>query len=269
VVELVVLYRPLGQLNVCLRSLNFRWTGVRSHRLTRGDSVGGTSGLWGDPSRDFDQFKFLKGEIVARYRKTAIAALAASALLLAPAAAYAHDHNLNRRAREVAAPSSMSWAYYRGELTDLSPATRDVWDGARATAMMIGVNNESTFRVTVRGLPESADGNEYGAHLHIGPCGRDAAGAPTVGSHYNVSDKDPATGLPLVISDETEVWLDFDVSSDGNARAVATVPFVPDSGQRSITFHATHTTHEGTGVGTAGGKLACLPLDIHTIPNRD
>jgi hypothetical protein len=44
---------------------------------------------------------------------------------------------------------SMSWAYYNGGLTDLSPGTKDVYDGARATAMMMSIDNESTFRVTL------------------------------------------------------------------------------------------------------------------------
>jgi hypothetical protein len=210
---------------------------------------------------------------VARYRKRAIAALAVSAVLITSTAAYAHDHNLNRRAREAATASSMSWAYYRGELTDLSPKTNDVYDSARATAMMIGINKESTFRITLRGLKEGAIHKQYGAHLHTGPCGLDPEDppTPTVGGHYNTT---PA-GLPLVVNNKTEVWLNFHVNADRSAHATAVVPFVPDPGEqaRSITFHETATVHHqtegGPAVGTAGAKLACLPLDIHTIPNRD
>jgi superoxide dismutase, Cu-Zn family len=157
----------------------------------------------------------------------------------------------------------MTWAYYRGGLTDLSPTTEDVWDGARATAVLMGINDETTVRVTVRGLPDSATGEEYGAHLHVGPCGLDDNKAPTVGGHYNVSPLNDLGG-PSVVSDQTEVWLDFDVNSDGEARDTAVVPFVPAAGIRSITFHATHTAHDtsqGT-VGTAGVKLACIPVDI-------
>jgi hypothetical protein len=157
----------------------------------------------------------------------------------------------------------MSWAFYSGDLTQLS--SNKVYDGARATAMMFGINGETTFRVSIRGLGEDAVGNDYGAHLHTGPCGLAADGiTATVGPHYNTT---PAGSLP-VVSDQTEVWLNFHVSSDGNARDTAVVPFVPtpgENGPRSITFHALQTDSKGI----AGAKLACLPLDIKKFNRSD
>ena len=194
---------------------------------------------------------------MARYRKATVAALAASALLVTSGAAYAGDLRIRKTVDEA---PSMSWAYYNGGLTDLSPGTKDVYDGARATAMMMSIDNESTFRVTLRGLKKSAMHNEYGAHLHTGPCGLDANQQPTVGGHYNTT---PA-GQSLVVNDKTEVWLNFQVHSLDNTRATAVVPFVPD-GTRSITFHGKATIHHGDGVGTAGLKLACIPLDIKKV----
>lgn len=195
---------------------------------------------------------------MVRFRKLVIAAVAVSALALTTTTvAYARDLGLNRDGA-TSTVSTMSWAHYRGELTDLSPNTGDVYDGARATAVMIGMNNESTFRVTISGLKEDAIHQEYGAHLHTGPCGLDAAGNATVRGHYNTTP----TGLPPVVNDEAEVWLNFHVSSDRNARATAIVPFVPDGGERSIAFHEKATIQHGAGVGTAGSKLACLPLEI-------
>ena len=162
----------------------------------------------------------------------------------------------------------MSWAYYNGDLTDIWPEN-DVFDGARATAVMVGINGESTFRVTIKGLEDGAIGKDYGAHLHTGPCGLDSKGAATVSGHYNVSPKNDA-GLPTVISDLTEVWLNFKVNSDGNARATATVPFIPVAdGARSITFHSKPTTPDGVDAGKAGDKLACLPLDIKKLSSSD
>jgi hypothetical protein len=193
---------------------------------------------------------------VARYRKATIAALAASALLVTSGAAYARDLRVRETAREA---PSMSWAYYSGKVTDLSPDTKDVYDGARATAMMISIDNESTFRVTLRGLSDTAMHKEYGAHLHTGPCGL-ANGQPTVGGHYNIT---PA-GQPLVVNDKTEVWLNFQVHSVEYARAAAVVPFVPE-GIRSITFHEKATVHHGDSAGTAGLKLACIPLNIKKV----
>jgi hypothetical protein len=203
---------------------------------------------------------------VVRFRKTVIAAAALSALAVTTTTvAYAHDLALKRVTSGTSKASSMNWAYYRGELTDLSPKTDDVYDGARATAVMMGINNESTFRVTIRGLREDAIHKKYGAHLHTGVCGLDAVGNATVGGHYNAT---PA-GVPPVVNDKTEVWLNFHVNSDRNARATAIVPFVPNGGERSITFHEKTTVHHGPGVGTAGLKLACLPLDIKKVAGSE
>jgi superoxide dismutase, Cu-Zn family len=162
----------------------------------------------------------------------------------------------------------MSWAYYSGELADLSLGTKDVFDGARATAVMMSVEGGSFFRLRVRGLGESAVGEEYGAHLHDGKCvaGNGAAAGP----HYNTTRD--ASGVATSISDKTEVWLDFEVDSDRSARTTANVPFVPPPGEHSIVLHASHTLHEtgaaGT-VGTAGARLACLPLDIKNVSTAD
>jgi superoxide dismutase, Cu-Zn family len=202
---------------------------------------------------------------VPRFRTTAIAALAATALLATSGAAYARDLHLKKVEREASAAPRMSWAHFGGKLTDLSPSTSDVYDGARATAMLIGIDNTTFVKVQIKGLEHKG---EFGAHLHTGPCGLDSAGAATVGGHYNVSPKD-AGGLFTVINNQTEVWLNFDVNSGGDATATATVPFVPTAGERSITFHATATVTElkdgGPAVGTAGAKLACLPLDIKSL----
>jgi hypothetical protein len=61
----------------------------------------------GTPAGSLIKFNFLKGEIVARYRKTAIAALAASALVLTTSAASAREIKLNDVAGEAFKASSM------------------------------------------------------------------------------------------------------------------------------------------------------------------
>jgi hypothetical protein len=221
---------------------------------------------------------------VPRFRTVAVAGLAASALLLTSGAAYAGDEDFHRHTHfggggfgAGSQSSSMSWGFYNGPLTDLSPNTHDpkttdLFDGAKATATMMGVGGSTFFRVQVRGVDDSAVGKVYGAHLHQGPCGlaKDQAGVlqPTVGAHYNTSAKDPVTGLYTVISNRTEVWLDFEVDPFGNARSTARVPFVPTAGERSITLHASPTLHHATATaaaGTAGAKLACLPLEIRKL----
>jgi Cu/Zn superoxide dismutase len=206
---------------------------------------------------------------VARYRKTAIAALAASALLLTPAAAHAHDDDVTGGTGSGVVEPRMAWAHYHGELTDLLPDSDDVFDGAKATATMIGVDGSTLFRLRIRGIDEKAADGHYGAHLHEGSC---VAGKGTAaGPHYN-TDKLAGVVAP-VASERTEVWLDFEVSSDGTARSTARVPFVPLGGKRAIVIHAEPTKHESEDpakpVGWAGTRLACLPLDIQTFPSTD
>jgi hypothetical protein len=202
-----------------------------------------------------------EGEIVARFRKTAIAALAASALLLTPTAAYA-DHN-HHGVSASSEDSGMSWGYYSGEVTDYTtnpPATTippvpnpDLFKGARATAIMIGMDGRSFFRLRVSGI--DANDGVYGVHLHQGTC--DAADWNAAGPHYNVTWDPIKLAIMGEVNDETEVWLDLNVNSDGYARSTATVSFIPE-GQRSIVLHALPTADNGA----AGPRLACLPFKI-------
>jgi hypothetical protein len=191
---------------------------------------------------------------VARCR-TAIAALAVSALFLTPSAAHGHDGQVTAGTDLVASSmgSGMAWAYYRGELTDLSLDTDDVFDGASATAAMIGMEGSTFFRVGITGIDKSAAGNEYPAHLHQGPC--EAGNGAAAGPHYNTNS---IAGLPPVVSAETEVMLDFEVDSVGNARVTSNVPFVPLPDVRSIVIHGQ--------LSVGAPRLACLPLDITSFP---
>ena len=222
-----------------------------------------------------------------RFRTIAVAALGVSALLLTSSAAYAGDHDFHGRTHFGSGfgggshIASMTWAFYNGPLTDLSPNTHDpkttdLFDGAKATATMMGVGGSTFFRVQIRDVDDSAVGKVYGAHLHQGPCGlaKDEAGLlqPTVGAHYNTSEFDPVKKVYTVINKQTEVWLDFEVDPFGNARSTARVPFVPTAGERSITLHEKPTLHhasETAAAGTAGAKLACLPLEISTLPESN
>jgi len=187
--------------------------------------------------------------------------LAAPALLLTSGAAYAGDHNLHRGTHvgnggfgggaEIA---SMSWGSFKGDLSDLS-TTDTVFNHAKATAFMMSVNGESTFRLHVRGLDESAAGRKYPAHLHEGPC---VAGDGTAaGGHYN-TQKEAGLPTPWLVSHETEVHLDFTVNAEGSARVTVAVPFVPKAGERSIVIHSDQPPPPGT----SPARWACLPLQI-------
>jgi len=206
-------------------------------------------------------------EKVPRVRTTAIAALAVSALLATSGAAYAHDLNLKRSAGEASAAPSMSWAHFSGELTDYTTttyttATPDLFKGARATAMMFGINGETTFRLHVSGIAESANHHQYPAHLHKGPC---VAEDPSkAGGHYNNQEEEGVTDF--AVNAKTEVWLNFKVSSEGNARITVTVPFVPKPGDRSIVIHSDQAPMPPA---TSPTRLACLPLEIKSLSSTD
>jgi superoxide dismutase, Cu-Zn family len=205
---------------------------------------------------------------VPRFRTVAVAGLAASALLLTSGAAYAGDEDFHRHTHFGSGSgsfggrshiSSMTWAYSSDDLSDLSTATPDMFDGARATAFMMSVNGESTFRLHVRGIDERAVGKTYPAHLHEGPCVA-GNGAAALG-HYN-TQKEEGLSAPYLVNGETEVHLDFTVSSQRSARVVAVVPFVPKSGDRSIVLHSNKPPVPPA---TAPARWACLPLHIQEL----
>jgi len=205
---------------------------------------------------------------VPRFRTVAVAALAVSALLLTSSAAYAGDHDSHRT--DFASGgfgggshiSSMTWAYSSDDLSDLSTATPDVFDGAKATAFMMSVNGESTFRLHVRGIDKSAVGNKYPAHLHEGPCV--AGEGVAAGGHYN-AQKEEGLPDPYLVNGDTEVHLDFTVSSQRSARVVAVVPFVPKPGDRSIVIHS----NQPPVAPATPARWACLPLHIKNLTSTN
>ncbi|HEY7722649.1 MAG TPA: superoxide dismutase family protein [Pedococcus sp.] len=137
---------------------------------------------------------------------------------------------------------------FQSPLSDLQTATTEPFEGASATLRLTMDGGESTFVLKVAGIDRSAAGTHYGAHLHTGPCtpGDGAAAGP----HYN-------SASPPVIDEEHEVWLDFEVTGRGSARAVADVPFEPVHGARSVVIHAEETD---PATGLAGARLACMPV---------
>jgi Cu-Zn family superoxide dismutase len=177
--------------------------------------------------------------------------VALSTLVVTSGVAYA-DHT--RHGVAANSEDTMTWAYYGGKVTDYTQTTPDIFKGARASAIMIGLDGRSYFSLRVTGIDASS--GKYGVHLHQGKC--DAGDPAAALGHYNVT-WNSTTKLSDLISNKTEVWLDLKVDSDGDARSTATVSFIPE-GPRSIVLHALPTAADGT----AGARLACLPLDIKT-----
>jgi len=167
----------------------------------------------------------------------------------------------------------MTWGYNSDDVTTY---TDNIFEDAEASAVMIGMNGRSFFRLRVTGIDKSASREElYGVHLHAGECVPTGdpknTGSPSYGAgpHYNVvwHPVTPPSDIPNPIPEKdvskaNEVWLDLKVDSEGDARSTATVSFIPE-GKRSIVLHAAPTVRSGTGVGTAGARLACLPFTIN------
>jgi hypothetical protein len=135
----------------------------------------------------------------------------------------------------------MSWGHYSGELTDFT-TTPDVFEGAKATAIMIAVDGSSFFRLRVSGIEGSAVGKTSGCEA-LNPAG--------AGGHYNDDEENGVTGW--VATNKNEVWLSFTVNSEESARSTARVEFVPRPEARSIVIH---------GDEAGNPRLACLPFKI-------
>lgn len=140
-----------------------------------------------------------------------------------------------------------------GPLRDLAPTAAGPFDGASARVQLVESAKGSHAVLTVKGIDPSVDGQTFGAHLHDGPCV--AGDGAAAGPHYNSQVHDHAP-RPAV-NDRTEIWLDFTVE-DGAGTGTASVPFVPQPGNRSVVIHAMPTNPQ---TGGAGPRLACKTVE--------
>lgn len=122
--------------------------------------------------------------------------------------------------------------------------------GATATVSAADLGSDATqLALAVSGVDAPA-GTEFGAHLHVNPCG---AAPSAAGGHYTNADVQSDTLR------QREVWLDFVVDANGNGRSVATRDWTPTNrAARSVVIHVAGTDHE---TGVAGARLACIDLD--------
>lgn len=134
-----------------------------------------------------------------------------------------------------------------GALSDLQPLAANPTDGASARFKVVpdGLGGSRAVLI-VTGLKGST-GTTLGAHVHVGKCVAGNGAAASV--HYN-------TGGPA--SPTTEVWLDFTIRPGGVGVSQASVPFTVTSATRSVVIHELATSPTGT----AGGRMACLPVQF-------
>ncbi|MEU3272463.1 superoxide dismutase family protein [Saccharomonospora sp. NPDC006951] len=132
--------------------------------------------------------------------------------------------------------------------------------GATGRVYSMSGKNTGTFTtLSVSGLrPE----RQYGAHVHVKPCGSSGGDA---GPHFqNVVD--PAAGTstdPAYANPDNEIWLDFTTSKRGAALASSHVEWA--FGERkpaSVVIHEHGTSTEHGHAGDAGARLACINVDF-------
>lgn len=191
--------------------------------------------------------------MTATTRTTLITAalLTATAVLAGPVAA-AQKRPPGVPEGEVSIPvaGKTDVATSHGSLRVLKP--HGPFGGARAVVVMTSQGPRTTVRLKVTGVGRTAAGRTFGAHLHTGPCV--AGDGAAAGPHYNT---DVINGhKPVRVDHEREIWLDFTAGPSGAATASTAVRFVPRPGDRAIVVHEHATDHHGT----AGARLACLPL---------
>ena len=143
---------------------------------------------------------------------------------------------------------------FADELRDYNTAVAGPFDHATARLQLVDRPSGTTAVLHVRGVDPAVAGRTFGAHVHDGPCGTDA-GAAALG-HYNADAH--AGHTPVVVSDRTEVWLDFTVDATGAGDSSAAVPFPVEPAERSVVVHAAQTDPS---TGLAGPRLACLPVE--------
>ena len=139
-------------------------------------------------------------------------------------------------------------------LRDYDTTAAGPFDSATARPQLVGHGPGTTAVLHVRGVGPGVAGRTYGAHLHNTACATDQ---PLLsGGHYN---HDAHTGTsPVVVSDQTEVWLDFTVDGTGAGDSSSAVRFDLVPGTRSVVIHANPTDPH---TGAAGPRLACLPVE--------
>lgn len=134
-----------------------------------------------------------------------------------------------------------------------------VASGATAHVELSQVVDTTAVTLAVRGLTPNRD---YGAHLHLRPCGRTAADA---GPHYQhhhdpAASASPPSVNPAYANPQNEVWLDFTTDSQGAGSSKSTQSWTFSTTPQSLVIHAKKTQTAPGKAGTAGPRVACLTI---------
>ena len=192
----------------------------------------------------------LGGETLRRITKAALGGIAGCALVLGGTQA-------------AVGALEGTYRFSRADLVDPeSPFVNDAaFASAKAKTTIIETSDPSTTTITIRvtGIDPTAEGQEFGAHLHVGDCDK-------TGGHYQHVF---GTGDAFV-NDQNEAWISIVPDVDGMALGTTTVEWVPDDdkytdafalGKMSIVIHKgpLRPTEDLPG---PGPKQACFPLSV-------
>jgi Cu-Zn family superoxide dismutase len=113
--------------------------------------------------------------------------------------------------------------------------------------------DRSMVALLVTGMPRSAWGKRFGAHVHTNPCGRTPASS---GPHYQFPGVPPKRPLS-----QREIWLDVTVMTGGWGYSYRPVPLPLERGAQanSVVLHARPTNSR---TGDAGARLLCTTFDL-------
>jgi Cu/Zn superoxide dismutase len=211
-----------------------------------------------------------------RITKAALGGVASCALILAASQAANGDS------------ANMTYLLERAPTGDFQEAAGP-FDLAKGTLRVSQAPDDTAtgFKLTVEDI-EGAAGQEFGAHLHTGPCVDEDYAIPAqpatetqpstpakaagskAGPHYNHEKATTGNSTPAV-NTQTEVWFNLVPNDHGEATDDTKVNFVPTDadfipGQMSIVIHVLPTNTEfgiptaGKPAGDAGARQACFKL---------
>lgn len=163
--------------------------------------------------------------------------------------------------QEAPEPGKSSGTYepYREGANAVTYDSAQVPAGARVELRSEPAGERTKLTASLQGLQPN---REYGAHIHTKPCGPTGQAA---GPHFQ-EKADPVKPSvdPAYANPENEVWLDFRTDAEGNATSETegAWSFEQRDDAKSFVIHEKHTMTEPGQAGEAGGRLACLNVDL-------
>lgn len=134
-------------------------------------------------------------------------------------------------------------------------------DAHASLGTVLDTVGQSRFTLQVEGLRPRT---EYGAHLHVAPCGATGSHAGPRYQHMPNPHPRRLPHDPAYVNRANEVWLDLSTDARGQATSTAEQPwqFRPGTGPRSVIIHEEHTRTSPQEAGHAGARIGCLDVRL-------